>query len=72
MGNIMQLEKYAIIDNALSTDEGIVAIAEAASNVLLDAKQKENRKKSIIALLQSQRHLSKIDGSLHPDTEDVS
>ena len=62
MSNIIQLEKYAIIDNALSTDEGIVAMAEAASNALLDTKQKENRKKSIIALLQSQRRLLKIYG----------
>ena len=52
--------KLSIIKEALSTDEGINAIAEAASS-FLNGEAKNNRKKSIVSLLQMQRYLSHVE-----------
>ena len=58
----MNAEKMAIIDRELSTDEGILRIAKAASETCSDPVEKDRREKHIISLLKIRRCLMKTLG----------
>jgi hypothetical protein len=53
----MDPEKVEAIDGALSTDDGIMAIATSVSSIYTNPETREICRKSMIALLQSRRKL---------------
>jgi len=61
-GQEMTAEKQAIIDRELSTDEGILRIAKAASSTCSDPVEKDRIEKHMVSLLKIRRGAMKTLG----------